>query len=353
MLSDLELRRKYTAQITRFSTIDAESSLYHGREYRPLADFLSSHNGQGKEREFPFAWLYQFQDGSAEKPRVFASPVAFSSILQDSHIGGRILFLRGYPSAEWIAQIGSQLNIDPDMWRRHLSYLGTSRSTNDFSQPQSFSSQNIFRLCISSAGTRGVLKHPPSRKDLNEDRADAANKMAEYQASLQHNCLKKDDWRLGDSIVRSYNIHDEDLFSVEQYVTVHLIEYDPTSNNWLRKFCPAGYFIKVIPTLTQRQSLSLWTLGKIWARALPAPGVIVFMTITINLIFSQLIYQRVKLPCNLISGMNAANRIRVLTHRRDYHRAYPDSTSATGVFLILVLCSKIPFMLSMSFFLSS
>jgi hypothetical protein len=47
-------------------------------------------------------------------------------------------------------------------------------------------------------------------------------------------------WKTGDSIVRDYNVHDEDHFSVEQKITFYFSQVHGSENQWLGK--PSSFF---------------------------------------------------------------------------------------------------------------
>jgi hypothetical protein len=65
--------------------------------------------------------------------------------------------------------------------------------------------------------------------DVKSKRSDAANKMKTYLHSLRVG----QGWHCGNSIVRSFALHDEQQFSIEQTVTVYVARIDKTIDRWI------------------------------------------------------------------------------------------------------------------------
>jgi len=141
--------------------------------------------------------------------------------LKDSHI----LFLRGYPSSEWLTTVGSICRVDPEFFRRHLSF----ESRYDyFSLPSLPScSDNTIKLPYVTLCSREDKIGPPNQGAIDDLRAESAKAMEIYNHQL------KVDTAVGDSIVRKYFIHDEMHFSLEQEMTISL---NQVGESWVGEF---------------------------------------------------------------------------------------------------------------------
>ncbi|OCK85535.1 hypothetical protein K432DRAFT_451054, partial [Lepidopterella palustris CBS 459.81] len=136
-----------------------------------------------------------------------------------------LIFLHGYPSAEWICELGSKYSIDPEFFYRHLNFLSDSQHfshATPFILPSYRS--NIFQLTLTSVGT----KNGPNLATVRKQRLDAASEMTNYFHNLK---IVDGQFKLGDSIVRSYAVHDRTQFSIEQYATIYVSRLnDPGSS---------------------------------------------------------------------------------------------------------------------------
>lgn len=84
-------------------------------------------------------------------------------------------------------------------------------------------------MSLTSAGFKGDSAYV----DVNAERVVAAAQMEAYL----HNLTIGQGWKCGNSIVRSYNIHDGQTFSIEQTVTVYVGRLEKESGKWIGKFC--------------------------------------------------------------------------------------------------------------------
>ncbi|KAM7213035.1 hypothetical protein V8F06_011589 [Rhypophila decipiens] len=136
-----------------------------------------------------------------------------------------IVILRGYPSAQWLNELGSQCNIDPEFLHRHLSFLvrGAEKQQHmSFVLPSS--QRTIFQMPLTSVGMQAHADH-----NVSATRARTSANMETYL----HNLRVGKGWKCGDSIVRAFTVHDEQLFSIEQKVTVYVSRIDKMSEKWI------------------------------------------------------------------------------------------------------------------------
>ncbi|KAK1749798.1 hypothetical protein QBC47DRAFT_395345 [Echria macrotheca] len=227
--------REYAERVRDHSETSISNSLYSGQYFDNLARFLwepyestyreTFRQSQPRNKTRDFAWLYELRTDS---------PASASSL----SLGGRngkhhstsedncLLILRGYPSPQWLNELGAKYNIDPEFFHRHLSFLVRGA---DKQQQMSFvlpsSQRTIFQMPLTSIGTQANADH----SNLATARAKASAKMETYL----HNLRVGHGWQCGNSVVRGFTIHDEKLFTVEQKVTVYVSRIDKTSDRWI------------------------------------------------------------------------------------------------------------------------
>jgi hypothetical protein len=103
--------------------------------------------------EHAFATLYDLR--SNEDPKHISTVHDFEALAANpsDKRNGRILFLRGLPSPEWLGAIGVAYTIDPDFFRRHIDFRPALGRSNFFSDPYLPSaSTNMYRLLQTTIG---------------------------------------------------------------------------------------------------------------------------------------------------------------------------------------------------------
>lgn len=121
----------------------------------------------------------------------------------------RILFMRGYPSADWINVLGSQYRIDVEYFRQKLGFLEKKTYYDLPALPSS--SQNIFHLKISTIYTREV---PLALSQIRKLRQSEKRAVRKHQRSSS---------AIGASIYRQVAFVDERSFVVEQDVSIYIV----------------------------------------------------------------------------------------------------------------------------------
>ena len=192
-------------------------SLYPGPNYRALADFIEDLRWKqphslphpSRSRHFDFAAIHDLAFDVSESSRLtlFDSLSDFERF--DTHEdprpdSGQILFLRGYPSPDWIRHVGAKYRIDPEFFRRQL-ILDRTLDFFDLPMPPS-SSENIIALNITSIGrcNSTTLGRQTSPRALQK-----------YSQNLGT--------KVGESIVRRFSWHDEEHFSIEQQISLCVV----------------------------------------------------------------------------------------------------------------------------------
>ncbi|KAH7265627.1 uncharacterized protein BKA55DRAFT_636573 [Fusarium redolens] len=138
---------------------------------------------------------------------------------------GRLVFLRGFPSAQWLNCLGSTIDVDPEFFYRHLE--GTI-STGQVSPrlDQSFStpfpwSQDLIQLRVCNTGSWDING---SRHTLVDLRKDCESKLRMHVEDFAH--LRN--FAVGDSIVRRFIVHNRHSYSIEQRLSIEVIHHTRT-----------------------------------------------------------------------------------------------------------------------------
>lgn len=143
----------------------------------------------------------------------------------NSKHSGFMVFLRGYPSAEWLNHLGAAFDIDPELFYRHLGFLLTSGSNK--SQPQYSSSTpfpqsaDLIQLRVCNTGS-WQLSNP--KQTLGSLRKICDDSMKLYLEDL----MRSHDTTVGDSIVRRFMLPHLHSFSIEQKISIEVIYHTRT-----------------------------------------------------------------------------------------------------------------------------
>lgn len=135
-----------------------------------------------------------------------------------------VLFMRGFPSPEWLNSVGAKFRIDPEFFQKHLNFSSeTANALPSITLTPSLPSVQtdtvtlyVTTICQRLSDSRGHL----SQDYLDEARELASQEMAKYVSSLSGlNCPRI---TLGDSVVREFSIHDSEHFSIEQALSINI-----------------------------------------------------------------------------------------------------------------------------------
>jgi hypothetical protein len=137
----------------------------------------------------------------------------------------QLVFLQGFPSADSLDEIGARFKVDPEFFLRHLSFwFGNSDPVQGTQLAPPSIQRHTFQTSFMSVGVQDDF----TCEDLKSKRGICAANMTSYL----HNLRLGQGWKLGDSIVRSYNVHDESYFSIEQFATVTLTRTRSETELW-------------------------------------------------------------------------------------------------------------------------
>ena len=197
--------------------------------YRPLAAFLRHASRDEDDLEDVasegFLWYYAAHAELPMLPQPLSLP-ALTEAMMSSNCNGSLIFLRGYPSARWLASLGGLYQIEPSFWKRHLDYLSVEDGTFTPGTPLPSAENHIFHLSSWSIGTWGRFSRPYQR--IEHLRSSATDEMRRYRRDLANG----QSWRPADSVVRRYTLHDKEHFSIEQTVTV-LFHTKDNDSKWI------------------------------------------------------------------------------------------------------------------------
>ena len=141
-----------------------------------------------------------------------------------------IIFLEGYPSAQHLIDLGAAYNIDPEFYQRHLRFLNPRLTKNkSFLLPVLPSFQtSILQMSVTTIGHHVTPQH----RSVDEKRLRSAGKMDEYLMNLRNGRGMGRNWEPRDSVVRSFAVHDEKEFSIQQMITSCIIRIAGGNDCW-------------------------------------------------------------------------------------------------------------------------
>lgn len=147
---------------------------------------------------------------------------------------GRLIFLRGFPSVEWLGLIGARYRIDPEFFMRFLHFKPAKDTTVNYSLPAlPAATWNILELPIITIGERKVLPGLVDQAEINNMRREARSKLQEHHDLLGGH----DEITVASSVVRDVAIIDHSCFALEQCIWICLqphLTKDADSARWTR-----------------------------------------------------------------------------------------------------------------------
>lgn len=234
--NDQTLAANYTRHILLHSQRTQQRSLYPGVNYKDLAgllttsSFLQSRTSETPgdlkvtEREkshFLFAVVHDLSKTRQDSKRysVFQQKDLESFLSPEQQRpakdAGKLIFLRGYTSPEWLMNVGATYRIDPEFFRRHLTF-GDSHA--EFDLPQLTSSFDpMISLSIPCLGRANpAYQHESNISDM----------LRSHHQQLGADCPT------GESIIRHFFWHDDATFSIIQQVSIYVTK---KGSGWVGK----------------------------------------------------------------------------------------------------------------------
>lgn len=224
----------YAEAVNEHAKQATEVSLFPGQNFENLARYLlRPFDSTGSRDHFQAgAHLADFQptlyNYYASKPKRRTVLTKLEDLSREKETQSQdndansssILFVRGQPSALWLAALGATYHIDPEYYQRHLDFRSTIGRLNHFSLPPLPSSTTYITklryITICQSNRRGTS----DQGVIDSLRFDGKKAFERYMHSLNQSIEKG--IGIGNSIVRAYNVHDDIHSSIEQDISIYV-----------------------------------------------------------------------------------------------------------------------------------
>ncbi|KAL9078238.1 MAG: hypothetical protein Q9157_002856 [Trypethelium eluteriae] len=225
--------QEYVNAVFAYSRLSVANSLYPGQYLQVLVRFLWRHSEpyvpnilatekkQQWRRDFKFVSIHNLDPTGGRSIKHFESISDFeseaSSLLANPGFG-HLLYMRGYPSPEWVLSIGTSYQIDPEFFQSHLDFR-QGQQNYFLSPPLPSSSARTIKLRVTTIGeTQLGAPTGSSQEKLESLRTQNEKALNAYVERTRGGY----ELGLGDPIVRQCSLHDLQHFSIEQDITIHV-----------------------------------------------------------------------------------------------------------------------------------
>lgn len=231
----MQTPRGYATRIKEHAERPADNDIHSGVNYRALATFLNRPYAE-KHKDTRI----EIMDSSApslvcvhsvikdDKPttKLYRSVSEWSKFATNPPLlannAAHLIWVSGFPPAEWINVIGAQYRVDPEFFRRYLIFL-QSRENLDIA-PMPSSTRRMLTIHLTTICRRPIAM---SMTEIEQARSNAADSVRRHQQGL----------RIGDSIVRKYSVFDNMIFTIEQEMAVY-VKRSKQHGGWIGLFEP-------------------------------------------------------------------------------------------------------------------
>ncbi|KUJ16430.1 uncharacterized protein LY89DRAFT_749086 [Mollisia scopiformis] len=223
-------RKQFADLINVYFNRSKDEFLISGEHYIPLAHFLDPQGFPARKRslesriERPVVFVH-VNNEKEPKTRVlkydaFGGSAIFSNLAPPDLHSSHIVFMTGWQTGEWLRVLGAQCHIDPELFRRHLSFLDNV----DFFDLPPLPSKcfSIWRLRVTTICNRQVEL---SRQAVKQGRDTDLEVVKRYQNELNASGVA------GSSIIRRYAVHNEAVFTLEQDISISV--HRKKNGGWL------------------------------------------------------------------------------------------------------------------------
>ncbi|KPM45190.1 hypothetical protein AK830_g1365 [Neonectria ditissima] len=208
-------------------TSSGERPLFSGSHFFALVQLLSlpsiqqpvdysSPDERSERRSLATAHILSTPDWSHSNIKFLKTPSEMNLLLDENSSNG-VLFLRGYPSAEWLSHLGRRFDLEYDFLYGHFAQSFQLHVGDDFCfPPLSVHGSDMIQLVFTSIGT---AENYNSSASLTEVRRSVNLEMRNYVAEFS-----KGNLTMGDSVIRDFHLHDLNHFSIEQKISLQLVK---------------------------------------------------------------------------------------------------------------------------------
>lgn len=171
----------------------------------------------------------------------------------DLKSASRLLFLRGYPTPEWLGLIGARFKIDPEFFVRFMHFKPAKDGINNYTLPAlPAASWNLLELPVISIGERRAFHGLVNQAEVDVMRKEAKTRMHKHHEHLNgHTGVTA-----GSSVVREVAIFDHGCFALEQRIWICLqrqitsqpnaVEVSTVGAPWTREFCSIAVRVELM-----------------------------------------------------------------------------------------------------------
>ncbi|MCJ1357707.1 MAG: hypothetical protein MMC33_007703 [Icmadophila ericetorum] len=213
----------YAELVAEYAQQSIGTSIFTGELFEGLARFLSREFDRAQQVKVDVV-VHTFpastgdQDGNQRKATSDLTICSNTSeVDQLRSERSAIVFMRGHQPPECLTRLGAIFNTNPLFFQRHLEYLWPSKPLKLFSSSSLPSASfNTIRLRVVTLGERGENKGLKDHSHIQALREKDGTAMAGYL----HDVAREYGLQAGNSIVRAFNVHSAQYFSIEQEVTV-------------------------------------------------------------------------------------------------------------------------------------
>jgi hypothetical protein len=213
------------------------SSSFPGYNYAALSNWLMRSNSgisvhkTENERvdEHKLIVVHNLGDHGPDRTCIFTEDdTATLPVSRPQQGKGQLLFVRGFISPSWLAELGSTYRIDPEFFCRHLDFFDSSVHRSCFNTPSLLNTtNNIIHIHVSTILTDVMAYSTGNLYDNSvRHRALVRDHMSRYKRSLQKAAS------CGDSIIREYSILSNRYSIIEQRISICITE---NGDGWIGK----------------------------------------------------------------------------------------------------------------------
>jgi hypothetical protein len=190
-------------------------SPFHKQPRRPQALFT-----QHRSPNQCFVQQYLLRPSEQPEHTAFDDPNAYNAAPVPA--GKEIVFLTGRPSAEWLNAVGSRYKLDHRFFHQHLGPI-LANQKHWYAVPTLPSrSLEVLRLCLPSIIFIGSQGRDVDVLGLELARNDCNDQLRKSFRSIQDSSALE----VGHSIIRRMQIHNGSALTIEQEMTITLIQRD-------------------------------------------------------------------------------------------------------------------------------